>query len=541
GGAADRRRGGGELRPGPVGRPAGHGRAAPARPPHTDPVPDPARGRRGRPGHGGRHGARAAARARPGHLPAAAPVLGGLLLLPAGPAGQRAPDRAAGRRRRVRHRPGRRRGGPRDHPRPELARRVHARRGPEPDGPRGRHGDRLARRRAPALRHRGGGRVARQRLHGPHRLPLRDRGDPERDVLPALRRPDVPRRRRGRRGDRDRRRGGRRRRAPPHRGRADGDHHLAADAVLRLPAGRGPGGQRRPGRRHRGHLARLALAAAHHAADPDPGLRLLGDPRLHPQRGAVHPRGAPAPDGARADLGRLLARGARGLRGGDHGDARRGALPVGLSRHVPAAQALPVRARAGSQPAVDEPVPRGVHRHARRGVPGGGARHPGGDGHGRAVPPARPDHLPRLRRDPRDRGGPGARARADHPAARGAGRRGRRPPARGPRAPARRPRRHRPHRRGLRGGLGAPRERRAAARPVRVPRAPLHRPLRRGRPGGDRGRLHGLPAPAPRGPRRRAPGDHPPAQHGRDQRRAHAPHRARPRPGGRPARRRPDL
>ena len=49
--------------------------------------------------------------------------------------------------------------------------------------------------------------------------------------------------------------------------------------------------------------------------------------------------------------------------------------------------------------------------HARFGVARGRARHPARDGCGRGLPRARPDHLPRLRGDPRDAGRPGTHAR----------------------------------------------------------------------------------------------------------------------------------
>ena len=62
------------------------------------------------------------------------------------------------------------------------------------------------------------------------------------------------------------------------------------DALPRVPAGGGGRRQRRAGRRHGRRLPRLALARADHAGDPHPAVRVLGDPRVRPQRGAVHAR-----------------------------------------------------------------------------------------------------------------------------------------------------------------------------------------------------------------------------------------------------------
>ena len=77
----------------------------------------------------------------------------------------------------------------------------------------------------------------------------------------------------------------------------------------------------------------------------DPGLLGVGDPRLRPQRRALHARRAPAAERHRRDqpdVDALDPRGrGRGLRRG-----HRHPLPVGLPRHLRAAPALAPRARA---------------------------------------------------------------------------------------------------------------------------------------------------------------------------------------------------
>ena len=83
--------------------------------------------------------------------------------------------------------------------------------------------------------------------------------------------------------------------------------------------------------------------------------------------------------------------------------------------------------------------------HARRRVPGGGARHPADDRRRRRLPAARPHHLPHLRRHPRHARPAGAHAAGAH---QGPRRRGRRQPraARVQGAHPGRARRPRPHR-----------------------------------------------------------------------------------------------
>ena len=80
----------------------------------------------------------------------------------------------------------------------------------------------------------------------------------------------------------------------PDRRRADRDHDLAADGLRGLhprrrarPLGRAGGG-------HRRHLPGLAGPRAGLAPDAPAELRRLGDPRLPPQRHAVHPDRAAA-------------------------------------------------------------------------------------------------------------------------------------------------------------------------------------------------------------------------------------------------------
>ena len=138
------------------------------------------------------------------------------------------------------------------------------------------------------------GRGAAQRRDRARRLQVRRRRRGQRQLLAGRGERALRAQRGRRRGDRAR---GRLRRRPAAQGprrRADRDHDLAGDAVLRLSAGRGAGRLGRPRRRHGGDLPGVALARAHHAGDPDPGLLGMGDPRLRPQRRALHPRRAAA-------------------------------------------------------------------------------------------------------------------------------------------------------------------------------------------------------------------------------------------------------
>ena len=134
------------------------------------------------------------------------------------------------------------------------------------------------------------------------------------------------------------------------RRRADRDHDLADDGVLRLPSRGRPRPVRRAGRRHRRHLSRLERAAACHvAADPDADVRGLGDPGLRPQRGAVRAARAPVPGRAGLALGLLdhdpdRLRGPR-QRGGDPGQAA-----VRVPVRLPARVSVPPPAREGSGP-----------------------------------------------------------------------------------------------------------------------------------------------------------------------------------------------
>ena len=158
-----------------------------------------------------------------------------------------------------------------------------------------------------------------------------------------------------------------------------------------------------------GHLPRMALARAHHAGHPDPGLLGVGDPRLRPQRRALHARRTPAAERHRRDQryvdGLDPRRCGRGLRRG-----HRHPLPVGLPRDLRAAAALAPGARARAARALAVPGHRGVDRDARRGVAGRGAGHPADHRRRRGLPAARSHHLPHLRGHPRHADPAGAHA-----------------------------------------------------------------------------------------------------------------------------------
>ena len=211
-------------------------------------VPGGAGGRR-RPGrHPHRRAPAAALRRRLLHRPARVPP-------------QPAPDRpAVGRPRRPHDGRDRRRrplgGGP------AVGRRVRPRGDRLAHGPGGGDGDRRTSRRPAALRHDRRGGVAGQRRDGPDRLQVRGRGRRHGDVLAGAGGRRVLPGRGGRHRDRPGRGTGDRGDPPPDRGRADGDHDLADDAVLRLPAGGGARGVRRARRRHVRHLPGLARARA---------------------------------------------------------------------------------------------------------------------------------------------------------------------------------------------------------------------------------------------------------------------------------------
>ena len=241
---------------------------------------------------------RARRRARPGarplHLPAAAAVQRGVLLLAARPAQEPAPDHA--QRDRARAPDHGRRGGHRARRdrRAAVGGGVRPRRDRLADRPaRGDH-DRAAPRRAAERDGGHRGREPRQRRHGARRLPGgRRRGG--RQLRPA-RRDGRLRRQRGRR-DRVRRR--LRARARPglqedRRRRRRRRRALAGVRLHRLPAG---GGARRLGRarRRRGRPdRRAALARALDRRLAAARLRVLGGARLPAQRDAVRARGAAA-------------------------------------------------------------------------------------------------------------------------------------------------------------------------------------------------------------------------------------------------------
>ena len=156
-----------------------------------------------------------------------------------------------------------------------------------------------------------------------------------------------------------------------HRRRADGDRGLAADAVLRLPAGRGARRRRPCSPRSRAALPRLALARAGHAGDAHPGLRVLGDPDLRPQRRAVRARRAAAAGGHRRISDGYAPAELALLRRGRRAPGDRGALRVGL----PARPTCRAGSRAASASAIPlaadgDAVLDRVDRDARRGLAG---------------------------------------------------------------------------------------------------------------------------------------------------------------------------
>ena len=294
------------------------------------------------------------------------------------------------------------------------------------------------------------GREPDERLDGARALPVRRRGGRHGLVLARRGGPEVPPHRRGRRGHRPDRRSDHPRDPRPPRRPAHRDHHLDPVGLRGVPPGGGAGPVGRDRRGHGGPLHGLAHARAHHARDAPPGPGGLGDPDVPPERGAVPARGPAAPRGdgpAVGTLGRRAGRlGAARERGGD-----RRAAPVDVPRPVRGGDDRPPRERGG--PATRSTRGAAGHRlggHARVGVAGRRTRHPDHDRRGRAVPGPRADHVPHLRRDPRDADRPGTHAR---------------PPDHGPRAPGRRCRGVRGAGRQAARGRGGARPDRRAGRP----------------------------------------------------------------------------
>ena len=213
----------------------------------------------------------------------------------------------------------------------------------------------------------------------------------------------VRARRGGRDRDRPRRRLGDRRAPQAARRPARGGHHLAADRLRGLRAGRARGRLGRAGRGDDRHLHRLAGAGDLERAAAGGGLLDVDDPDVPAQRAAVRADRAAAAADPRGPRGRAARRAdrrrGRRLGGGDR-------LPAGVDapddRRDPGARPAAEPARAPRHLA--RPHGRGLGRHARRGLAGRRARAP------LRLPGARPAAVHHLRRDPRDARAPGAHA-----------------------------------------------------------------------------------------------------------------------------------
>ncbi|CAA9526553.1 MAG: Na+/H+ antiporter, partial [uncultured Solirubrobacteraceae bacterium] len=527
--AAARGRRRARARVGPPGDPRRARRAVRPGVPDERPVPDLADRRRLRPGlRAGDPGRRARARPRAHHRAAAAAVRGGAVLRPARAETERPADRTARGRPGPVHDARHRCDRAHAHPGAVVGGGVRARRRARPDRPGRGDRDRRPRRGAAAGRLGARGREPDQRRHRADRVQVRGRRGHRGDVLAVGGRRRVRPERRGRARDR---RGGRRRRrvaAGADRRRGDAVVLLARQRVLRLPAGRRPGGLGRGRRGDDRHLRRVEHAAHRRRDDAAAALRDVGRRRVPAELDAVRARRAPAPVGARRPAG-ARPRAARPVRARDRPGGDGDPLRVGVPGDVPAAAGVAATAREGPDAAMAVDLRRRVHRDARRGLARRGARHP------RVRRGARPHRVPLLHDDPVDRLRRGALAAVAAAQARRAG--GRHAAARGGQGADGGRRGGDPaHRRARRRGLGARGHRRAGARDVPLPPRPLPGAARQGgrRPlrGEHRRPVARLPADLARDDRRPARRPERTAAPRAHRRRRHAAGPARPRSRG---------